>query len=76
MCETIMCALSVIMDNALGWPQTRWQDPQWVGHFEELCKEAKLYDIKTGQKDCENDGKKQAILDLATELGITVNFPE
>lgn len=71
-----MCAMSMIMAEALTWPVQRWNDPEWRTHFETLAIEAKKYDEKTGQPDCENDEKKAAIQKIADELGIKINFPE
>jgi len=69
-----MCALSMVMNNALNWPEDRWNNPEWRGHFEQLVKDAKEYDEKTGQPDCENDEKKKLIQDIADKLGVPISF--
>ncbi len=68
--------MSMMINNALQWPEHRWTDPEWRGHFEQLVKDAKEYDEKTGQPDCENDEKKQLIQGIADKLGVEIKFPE
>ena len=71
-----MCSISFVMGEALSWPQTRWQNPEWREHLEDMMKTAKEYDVKTGQPDCESAEKKKAIQEIADKLGVKINFPE
>lgn len=49
---------------------------QEIRDFRDLYNRMKEYDAKTGQPDCELESKKQAVLDLAEQLGIKdkINF--
>ena len=69
-----MCTYSMVMDNALGWPPWYWTTPPMVDNLEKLLKDAKKYDEKTGQPDCELAEKKAALKKIADGMGININF--
>lgn len=80
-----MCVMSMIMDHY----QDKWTDrlgdtmplPGWpmiskeeIEEFRQLLERAREYDRRTGQPDCELDSKRQALLNLAKELGVEIKF--
>lgn len=69
-----MCVYSMCMDNALKWPPYYWNIPPMVDNLEKLLKDAKTYDEKTNQPDCELEEKKAALKKIADSMGININF--
>ena len=71
-----MCAISAVMQGALNWPPTKWQDQIAREQFQEDMRRAKRFDVETGQPDCENDEKRKAIQAIADKLGVKISFPD
>lgn len=79
-----MCAVSMIADHY----HEKWQTylPSYsplpvriptqaeIDEFHTLLAKARKYDKENNQPDCELEEKKQKLLTLATELGITIKF--
>lgn len=45
-----------------------------IEEFRKLIERAKEYDKKNNEPECENEKKRQLLLDLAKQLGIEINF--
>lgn len=45
-----------------------------IEEFRKLLERAKEYDKKNNEPECENEKKRQLLLDLAKQLGIEINF--
>ena len=80
-----MCVVSNIIDHS----RHTWNPPavpfnptqleldeirRRLNALEELLKHAKLYDIETGQPDCETQSKKDELQKLADEYNIEIDF--
>jgi len=69
-----MCAMSVVMTDMINTPPYDWLKATFVPDMERLIKEAKERDEAAGRKDCELDEKRQAIKEIAMQLGIEIAF--
>lgn len=69
-----MCVVSMIMNEALKWPDDYWRQPVVPKIFDNIYKEAKEYDEKNGEPDCELEEKKDLLRKLAEKLGVGINF--
>lgn len=69
-----MCVVSMVTEDALGWPRKRWLDPDWRLHWNDIYSKAREYDRRTGQPDCPDTEKKRQLQDLADKLGVEINF--
>lgn len=45
-----------------------------LDEFRRLMERAREYDKKNNEPDCENDGKKKALLEMARILGVDISF--
>ena len=66
----------VYVPFAVPGPPPQQLPPEWVEWFNEQLRKAKKYDEQTGQPDCENEGKKKSLQEIADRLGIKIDFPE
>jgi len=74
-----MCAVSFIMDSySEGWMKRLEEGKTVTGtdieDFYRIYEKAKEYDKKTGQPDCELEEKRQRLLAIAKELGISITI--
>lgn len=45
-----------------------------IDEFRRLLERARIYDRENGQPDCELEEKRKKIKDLATQLGVEIDF--
>lgn len=69
-----MCVVSMVIDHGLRQPRRFWQDDIWRREFEDLIRDAREYDRKNNQPDCELDEKRQALKKIADEMGVEIKF--
>ncbi len=55
-------------------PVTSIPTKEEIDEFYDLLRKAREYDKKNNEPDCEMEEKKQKLLKLAEELGITIRF--
>lgn len=80
-----MCVVSMVMDHQLD----KWREQYPPGkvtvlpnlpsqaeidEFRRLLERAREYDRRNNEPDCENDGKKRLLLDMAKQLGVDISF--
>lgn len=79
-----MCVVSMITDHYIDkwkelkppieWPYNNPITQDEIEELRKLLEKAKEYDKKTGQPDCELDSKRQALKEIAKELGVEIAF--
>lgn len=55
-------------------PKTPAITPEEIAEFRALLERAREYDRRNNEPDCELDTKRQALKDIASQLGVEISF--
>lgn len=64
-----MCIQSVIMKYGLEQVSSKEWNPKSFDHFQEMLRQAAIFDAMTNQPHCEDQHKKKALEDIQKSFG-------